>query len=116
MLITTEEGQGPPEIKDKIVRESFFELSEKQINISSIKLAESGSGIIIRLYESSGSPVKTLLHVHPQILALYPERAEVTLMEIFERRIPFAGSTALLVFTPYEIKTLIFADRVTLDL
>ena len=103
-----------PELKKlekREIKKSFFEISENRVVISSVKQAESARGIIVRLYESSGLPTKTLLKVHPHIFSLYPEVSEVTLLEAFERVIPCRGYSVKLNFTPYEIKTILFAPK-----
>lgn len=111
VLITAIDDQKLPELKVGLTFESFFEITEKQVIISSVKQAESGQGIIIRLYESSGSPVNALLNIHPRILALYPCISEVTLLEVFKRKIPCTGTSAVLDFTPFEIKTVLLASK-----
>lgn len=111
VLITANADRKMPELKDEFISESFFKISRKQVIISSVKQAESGKGLIIRLYESSGLPVKARLHVHPRILTLYPCISEVNLLEVFERKISSTDTSAVLDFTPYEIKTILLAAK-----
>lgn len=83
---------------------SLFSLSDTSAVIESVKKPCSGDGIVLRIYESTGATVNAKLWVN-QVFGI--KRAfETNLCEDCAVEIPFDG-TALLSFTPFEIKTIL---------
>lgn len=79
--------------------DSFASTDHPGVIIETIKPAENGDGIVLRLYESLGNPTMTALTVaHPHAIA-----RETNLMEV-----PLSDADlARLEFTPFEIKTIL---------
>jgi alpha-mannosidase len=74
--------------------------------VETLKPAENGSGVIVRLYESRGRSTTTALRT------TLPHTA-ATETDLLERPIPSAGPVDLdrIEFTPFEIKTLLLETR-----
>ena len=79
-----------------------------QIGVSSIKAAESGDGIIARLYESFGDEVVLTLPIPDSVKSVTEvETGEDTVVE----EIAIVDGTVSIRFTPYEMKTLLFKKQ-----
>ena len=81
---------------------SIFELDNKGISYSTLKGAEDGLGLILRLYERNGLPALCRLKMNIPV----NEISETNLVE--ENAVKIVdGAVANLTFTPFEIKTLL---------
>lgn len=78
----------------------FAATDKKNIVIETIKAAESGEGIVIRLYENSGKQTAAALTLG----ADYKDVYETDMLENIISEI----DTSALVFAPFEIKTLLY--------
>ena len=108
----------PPQIiirKDCLIRsdlsDSYFTLDDPGVVVSAVKPSESGSGIILRLYESRGRSSSTFLNVHSLIIKRYGSVYEVNLMEEIEGEVSLTDNKIKVSINPYEIKTFMFKDR-----
>ena len=92
-------------VADGVVFESAAETTGDAVIVETLKPAEDGSGVIVRLYESLGRPATTALRT-----TIAHERAtETDLMEL-----PLGDATldlANLEFGPFEIKTILLEAR-----
>ncbi|MGB0372442.1 MAG: alpha-mannosidase [Opitutales bacterium] len=84
---------------------SLLKTSDSQVNIQAIKLAENGSGVIVRLQELDGKPIEGLT-----VSSILPfKKAEET--DGIERplgiSVPVKDQSISLDFTPYEVKTVL---------
>lgn len=82
---------------------SFCTLSNSNIIIESIKMAETGKGIILRLYETTGSQND----VNITLLAKATSIKSVTMIEVEERVLAENTSDLFIKFKPFEIKTVL---------
>ena len=81
---------------------SWFEIQAPNIIVETVKRAEDGRGLIVRLYEAAGASTRTVLRC-----GLAPALAASTnLIEEDERPLEIAGSAVELAFRPFEIRTL----------
>lgn len=82
--------------------DSFLKVDHQNIMIETVKLAEDGEDIIIRLYETAGARTRANLYTG------FP-MSEAWLADLLEERIrqlDIKGQTVSLTFTPFEIMTL----------
>ena len=79
--------------------ESFVQSDNPAVIIETVKQAESGNGIVLRLYESLGAPAQTALTT----TLPYAHAFETDLLESH----PVPVDLARLNFTPFEIKTIL---------
>ncbi|HUK58281.1 MAG TPA: glycoside hydrolase family 38 C-terminal domain-containing protein [Stellaceae bacterium] len=93
---------GPPHGAGLPPRASWFELSVENIVIETVKEAEDGQGIVLRLYEAAGRATAAELRCGFELAAA----ALTNLMEEGEEALPLAGNAVRLDFRPYEIHTL----------
>lgn len=95
--LLTAEGKGE---KTGLSCGSFFEISEPNVLIETVKLAEDASGVILRLYESTGKRSQTKIKLPSDFAAELVTMTEKTInpLEVKE------GSIDLL-FKPFEIHT-----------
>lgn len=82
-------------------KKAYFTCAQDNVVLDTIKRAEDGRGIIIRLYESCGS--KTTAAVTSALPFQYA--AECNLMEQEERELPVLENGISFTIKPYEIKT-----------
>ncbi len=82
---------------------SFFQVEHPAIRIDTVKLAEEGGEVVLRLYESHGSTVRTRLHTHRSVHRAW----EGNLLEEERKPLRTARDGILLRFRPFEIKTVI---------
>lgn len=82
---------------------SFLEPDNPHVMVESVKKAEDGDDIIVRLYETSGTRILTSVH-----MGLVIEEAWIVdLMETIVSPLPLMKDSDIqLSFTPFEIKTL----------
>ncbi len=83
-------------------RDSFLKLDGQNVMVETVKRAEDGGDIVIRLYETAGTRARTNLH------AGFP-MAEAWITDLLERPIRpllIDGRTLSLAFEPFEIMTL----------
>ena len=92
-------------VADGVAFESAAETTGDAVIVETLKPAEDGSGVIVRLYESLGRPATTALRT-----TIAHERAtETDLMEL-----PLGDAAvdlANLEFGPFEIKTILLETR-----
>ena len=81
---------------------SFMVVESPSVIIETVKKAESGREIIVRLYETAGEPCKTGLQLNFPVT----KAVLVNLMEEPIGEIPVSEGRIELDFTPFEIKTL----------
>ncbi|TLS52462.1 alpha-mannosidase [Paenibacillus antri] len=82
--------------------DSFLKLDHPNVMVETVKKAEDGEEIIIRLYETAGTRIQTNLHTGFQM-------SDAWLADLLERRIEqldIKGQTLNLTFAPFEIVTL----------
>ncbi|MDF3129501.1 alpha-mannosidase [Kiritimatiellaeota bacterium B1221] len=85
---------------------SWFTLDTPGILIETVKLAEDGNDMVVRLYESRGARGRARLHT-----ALPVSTCRLTdLLEHAQEELPIQDGSVLLDFTPFEIKTLRFTS------
>jgi len=85
---------------------SLFSTEGRSIVTETIKAPEvsaEGKRLVIRLYESSGGPAKTVLHFNRPLLSA----AETDMLEENPRELPVAGKDLPLEFRAFEIKTIL---------
>ncbi len=82
--------------------QSHFELDNDSVIIETVKPAEDGKGIIIRIYETHGTNAKTILRFGTEIKNV----SRTNLMEEHISDIPAESSLVNLVFEPFEIVTI----------
>lgn len=84
---------------------SWFELDTEHVIIETVKRAEDGQGVVLRLYECMGTTVSCALQT-----SLPVERAALSdMLEREEQELPLeeGGRRIKLAFTPFEVKTVI---------
>ncbi|HOJ10758.1 MAG TPA: glycoside hydrolase family 38 C-terminal domain-containing protein [Clostridiales bacterium] len=81
---------------------SFVQIDKVNVIIDTLKAAEDGDGLIMRLYESSGRRGKVKISTELDITNV----TECNLMEEDEGRIDFKNGELCIDIKPYEIKTL----------
>jgi alpha-mannosidase len=86
---------------------SFFSIDQPNVIIETVKKAEHGEGIILRLYEAWRMRSKVILTIGFPIQSA----AEVNLIEEDERVIHSVGNTVPLEFGPFEVKTVRLYSR-----
>lgn len=83
---------------------SWFRVDRAGVILESVKVAEAGDGIVVRLYESHGSRGKAVLNT-----SLPVKSAEVTdMLENKQKNIPLENGSVELAMKPFEIVTLKF--------
>lgn len=80
---------------------SFFEVSGQNVILETVKQAEDGQGIIVRLYEAHGCRGRRTLRTSLPVAAA----VETDLMEREERKLPVRGGRLSLDFLPFQIRT-----------
>ncbi|MBQ8611924.1 MAG: alpha-mannosidase [Oscillospiraceae bacterium] len=80
---------------------SFAAVPNANVILETIKGAEDGDGLIVRVYESQGARGKAVIDFG---FAL-KDAAECNLMEVYEKELPVDGSSLHFYIKPYEIKT-----------
>jgi alpha-mannosidase len=91
------------------VQLSWFTLSPGTVNIDTVKRAEDGDGLILRLYETRGTTERTVLFIREEASAV----DEVNLLEEQIRALPDVRSSGTdgfateveLSFTPFQIRS-----------
>lgn len=81
---------------------SFASVQASNVIIETIKQAEDGEGIVLRMYESENSYTKTQVTVNTAFTKAYI----CNLLEETESEAPIAGSDIAVTLKPYEIVTL----------
>ena len=82
--------------------DSLFELSNDRVILQTVKYAETGDDIILRLYESIGSPQTLELSCKTSYKAAF----ECNMLEEKEQELKLANNMLKLEFKPFEIKTI----------
>ncbi|MGQ9683953.1 MAG: alpha-mannosidase [Anaerolineae bacterium] len=84
------------------VSASLVEVEAAEVIVEATKQAEEGEALILRLYEATGSSVRTRMRLG------VPARTvqEADLLERPLRALPLEGDSVALEFSPFEIKTL----------
>lgn len=82
---------------------SLLSIEEENILADTVKLAEDGDGIVIRMYETYG--MRTRAHVKLADMDVV-EAASCTCLEEESTTIPCKNNELLITFKPYEIKTI----------
>jgi alpha-mannosidase len=95
LLVSRHEGTMPATV-------SFLHVEAANVVVETVKQAEDGKGIIVRLYESQGMSVHARLHSAFRLAGA----SEVDLMEEYDAELPINGSSVDLQFGPFEIRTL----------
>ncbi len=86
---------------DGAAEHSWFSLSDNSVAIDTVKPAEDGRGVVLRMYEHQGTSVEVTLHGSQQY-----ERAElVDLLENTVESIPRIDEGINLTFSPYQIRS-----------
>lgn len=83
--------------------ESFFQCSGGTVKLETVKPAENGKGIVIRLYEYAGGRASILLHSQ---LAFSKAELCNMLEETLEADLAILDNSLSLSFKPFEIKTI----------
>jgi len=81
--------------------DSFVRISKPNVIIDTLKGAEDGDGIIIRVYESQGARVKASISLGFAANSV----SECNLMEVYERDVELENNLFTFSIKPYEIKT-----------
>lgn len=88
-------------------QQSYFTVSQKNAVIDTVKCAENKEGIIVRLYECSGSKTPVSLSTVLPVSKVFG----CNLMEENEKELPFVQGTLEFTMGPYEIKTFRFLPK-----
>jgi len=80
---------------------AFAACNRSNVIIDTIKGAEDGDGIIVRVYESQGARCSAALTFGFPVQGA----AECNLMEVFEQKLPVTDNRLAFYIKPYEIKT-----------
>ena len=80
---------------------SFVSVNRSNVIIDTIKGAEDGDGIIVRVYESQGARCKASLSFGFEA----SRAAECNLMEVHEQDLSLTDNTLSFYIRPYEIRT-----------
>lgn len=80
---------------------SFYSVTGNQVKIETVKKAESGKGIILRLYETAGTNARIELHSH----TAWERIDETDLLENITVNIAGRDLKTQLEFKPFEIRT-----------
>jgi alpha-mannosidase len=81
---------------------SFLEVSADNVIVETVKKAETGNDVIVRLYECAHRSAQTTVHFHLPFSVAY----ETDLLEENVRLLPLRDGAVALTFKPFEIKTL----------
>ncbi|SFF17758.1 alpha-mannosidase [Paenibacillus algorifonticola] len=87
---------------------SWIDLASDQVILDTVKPAEDGSGIVLRLYEAAGGRSEAVIGLSGKLLAA-GERfaaAEVNILEDRLADLTMSGGRLRLSFNPFEIKTI----------
>lgn len=90
----------------------MLKIDARNVMIDTVKKAEDGQSLIVRLYEFGGIRTKAAITVDPYLGAIHSAE-ETDLMEEHPSALPFAGQDIEVALTPYEIKTLSIFLNVT---
>ncbi|MCF6445878.1 glycoside hydrolase family 38 C-terminal domain-containing protein [Nereida sp. MMG025] len=97
-VLTALQGQdGPSEPTPPLVRSDAA-----NIIVETVKPADNGKGIILRLFEAHGTAGDTTLRFGHQVARVH----EVSIFEDQPRALPHHGQTVTLTFAPFKIRTL----------
>ena len=83
-------------------RAAWLEVSAQHVIVETVKAAEDGHGIVVRLYEAAGAAADAELRCRLDLAGA----ALTNLVEEGAELLPVAGNTARLTFRPFEIHTL----------
>ena len=83
------------------VLNSFITINKKNVIIDTIKGAQDGDGIIVRVYEAEGGRVNTSLKFGFNV----KEAIETNLMEVNENEMEIKDNTIKFRIKPFEVKT-----------
>ncbi len=83
--------------------DSFASVDAKNVILETVKRAEDGNGVVLRLYESENSRTEAVLHVPAEFHAAY----STDLLENIEQPLALADGNVTLLLKPYEIKTVL---------
>lgn len=87
---------------------SWINVTGEGVVLDTVKPAEDGSGIVLRLYESGGGRAEALIDLSEQLLN-GEERftaSEVNVLEDWQSDLPMEGHSLRLSFKPFEIKSI----------
>ncbi|MFF2449861.1 alpha-mannosidase [Neobacillus sp. NPDC058068] len=86
---------------------SFIETRSKHVILDTVKTSEDGTGLTLRLYESSGGREET------QVTLAKPVHSadETNLLEERQAVVPVQGNTLSSYLKPYEVKTIIVTPK-----
>ncbi len=85
----------------------LLRLEGSGIQTSSVKLAEDGRGVVVRLYEATGARAEATLHLGRSLAGC--SACEANLLEDAIAPLRLEGDKVRLAFAPFQIRTLIFA-------
>jgi alpha-mannosidase len=88
--------------------QSWIHVASDQVILDTVKPAEDGTGIVLRLYEAHGGRSEAVINLSEELLAA-GERFAVTEVNILEDRLAdltMSGDGLRLSFKPFEIKTI----------
>ncbi len=89
------------ETAKRLDNKSFLTVDNDNIIVDTIKCAEDGEGVIVRLYECNGNRGSAAIHFAHAPESVY----EVDLVEENPAEADFSGDTLRFAFKPYEIKS-----------
>ncbi len=81
----------------------FASVEQRNVILETVKQAEDGDGIILRLYECENARTKTVLRIPDTVKTAY----STNLLEEIEEELPVAEGKIALTIKPYEIKTIL---------
>ena len=90
-------GNGPLEKST-----SWFQVGSPDVIVETVKQAEHGRGLVVRLYEAAGASTRTELRCGFDVA----QAVETNLIEEDPVAVESSGSTLRLDFRPFEIRTL----------
>lgn len=94
--------RGAAKVPDEL---GMLRVDARNVMIDTIKKAEDGRGLIVRLYEFGGIRTISALEMNPA-LGTVQTAQETNLLEEFEAELTLSGQRVEISLAPYEIKTL----------
>jgi len=82
---------------------SFASVDAKNVVLETVKQAEDGNGVVLRLYESENARTKTVL----QVPAGYRHAYDANLLEEPQAELPIEDGKIQLLVRPYELRTIL---------
>lgn len=84
-----------------IAQRSYFDIDTDNVKLDTVKPAEDGHGVVIRLYETCGAEASTVLRIPEH----FTTAVETDLLESGETRVSIKNSALCLSFGRFEIRT-----------